>query len=465
MRVALARWWVMLLVFAATVGATTAVSLMLPRMYTAATRVVIEPRGSELISQNAPSPGPSVTQTLMATQLDVFTSERVAQKVIAELGIEKSDAARRQWMEATDGQGTMAQYFSAVLLKNLEVRPSRDSAVFTVNFTARDPVFASEVANAFSRAYIDLSLEMRTAPAQRSAAWFDAQLKQLRENVEVAQANLSRYQQEKGIVSSDERLDSESARLNELSQQLTLAQSATFDSRSRASQGEALPDVAVAPVVRELRTDIARAEARLADASENFGPVHPTYLRLNAELDTLRKRLETELSSTAGGIGSVSAASQQREASLAAAVATQKSRVLQAKQRRDEMAALVREADNAHRIYDAALQRMSQSRLEAASNQPNAYILSSAQPPTEPSSPKTRVYIALSVGIGLLLGVAAAAVVEVTDRRVRCEADIEGGLKVQCMGVLPKQARWPRLSRGAKVENSTASPVLGSETA
>jgi chain length determinant protein EpsF len=467
LRVALARWWVMALVFAATVGATTVVSLLLPRMYSATTRVVIEPRSSELLSQNAPGLSPSVTQTLMATQLDVFTSERVAQRVIVDLGIEKSETARRQWMEATDGQGTMSQYFSAVLLKNLEVRPSRDSAVFTVNFTARDPVFAAEVANAFARAYINLNLEMRTAPAQRSAAWFDDQIKKLRENVEAAQASLSRYQQEKGIVASDERLDSENARLAELSQQLTLAQSSTFDARARAAQGgpleRSLPDVAGAPVVRELRTDIARAQARLDEASENFGPAHPTHLRLKAELDSLRERLANELDTTTGNLETASVASQQREASLSAAVTAQKARVLQSKQHRDEMAALMREADNAQRIYDAALQRMSQSRLEAASTQSNAFILSAAQPPTEPSSPKTQVYIALSVGIGLMLGLAAAAIVEVTDRRVRCEADIEGGLKVQCMGVLPRQTRWPRLSSRRRDKATPVSPALGSE--
>lgn len=474
LRIAAARWWVTLLVFATTVGATTVVSMLLPKMYTATTRVVVDPRSNELANVLGAVSQQAVTQTLMATQIDVFTSERVAERVIGDLGIDKSATAREQWMEATAGQGTISQHFSAVLLKNLEVRPSRDSAVFTVNFTARDPRFAADVANAFAKAYIDINLQMRTLPAERSAVWFDGQLKQLRENVEQAQSRLSRYQQDKGIVSNDERLDSESARLAELSQQLTLAQSATFDSRSRVQQGSAtssgLPDVAVAPVVRELRTDIARAEARLAEASENFGPVHPTHLRLKAELDTLKARLDAELRNSAGSIETVARVSEQREASLAGAVAAQKAKVLQAKQHRDEMAALNREADNAQRVYDAALQRMSQSRLESLSTQSNAYVLSTAQPPTEPSSPKTRVYIGLSIGIGLFLGLAAAALVEVADRRVRCEADVEAGLKVQCMGVLPQQPRWPRLrgpetAKKPATPNALGQPALGSGAA
>ena len=47
----------------------------------------------------------------------------------------------------------------------------------------------------------------------------------LRDNLEVTQAKLSKYQQEHGIVSVDNRLDVESMRLNDLSAQLVVAQS------------------------------------------------------------------------------------------------------------------------------------------------------------------------------------------------------------------------------------------------
>ena len=80
-------------------------------------------------------------------------------------------------------------------------------------------------------------------------------------------------------------------------------------------------------------------------------------------------------------------------------------RLLQAKQLRDEMGVLMREVDNAQRVYDAALQRYAQSKLESQTNQPQAYVLTSAAPPGEPSSPKTKLYLSLSAALGLLLGV------------------------------------------------------------
>ena len=52
-------------------------------------------------------------------------------------------------------------------------------------------------------------------------------VKALREKLEVAQSALSDYQQKARIVATDERLDHENAKLNELSSQLTLVQAQT----------------------------------------------------------------------------------------------------------------------------------------------------------------------------------------------------------------------------------------------
>src|ERR1035441_1282332 len=62
------------------------------------------------------------------------------------------------------------------------------------------------------------------APAKQSASFLDEQTKTLRSNLEEAQTRLSKYQQSKGIVVSDERLDQENARYSGLISQLALAQ-------------------------------------------------------------------------------------------------------------------------------------------------------------------------------------------------------------------------------------------------
>ena len=82
-----------------------------------------------------------------------------------------------------------------------------------ISFKGSDPAFAAAVANAFAEEYQKLSIQLRVEPMKQASTYFNGQLKLLRDNVEVTQARLSKYQQEHGIVSVDNRLDVESNRL------------------------------------------------------------------------------------------------------------------------------------------------------------------------------------------------------------------------------------------------------------
>src|SRR5204863_5423147 len=120
--------------------------------------------------------------------------------------------------------------------RKLDVKPSRESSLVEVIYSNPNPDFAAAAANAFARAYIETNLELKVAPARETAVWFDVQLKQLRDQFEEAQTRLSKYQKEKGITSTDQRLDVESARLAEISSQLVQVQAQAYESASRQKQ-------------------------------------------------------------------------------------------------------------------------------------------------------------------------------------------------------------------------------------
>ena len=104
------------------------------------------------------------------------------------------------------------------LLGGLKVEPKFQTRIVAISYTATSPQVAALIANRFAEAYIDKSLEMMTDPAQRTKQWFDNQLKVLRAKYEEAQAKLTAYQQETGIVVTDERMDLEDSRLAQITQ-------------------------------------------------------------------------------------------------------------------------------------------------------------------------------------------------------------------------------------------------------
>ena len=434
-----ARKGIILGVLLFTVCVTSVVSLLMPEEYTATTTLIIDSKSKDpLTGQMLPS---QMFPGYMATQVDVIQSENVAQRVVSELKLADSPGTHEQFMAATEGKGNISQWLGDLLLKKLDVEPSRESNVISISFSGTDPRFSAAIANAFAKAYVETSLDLRLTPAKQMAAWFDQQIIQLRQNLDDAQQKLTAYQREKGIVESDERLDVETRRMAELASQMVSAQSAAFDAGSRTRDSGSLPEVINNPVVQGLKAQVSQGEGKLADLAKRVGVNHPDYQRALAEVNSYKVRLADELNLATRGVGATAGAARQRYNELSTAFAKQKTNVLALKQQREEAALLARDVQNAQQIYDSALQRYGQSRMEAQSTQTDIAVLNPAVAPTDPSKPKVLLNILLSIFLGGLLGVGAGFMVELLDRRVRSGFDITAGLDIPVLAEVTKKGR------------------------
>ncbi len=435
-----ARWLVAFLALGVTVATTLVVSLLLPKNYTGTVSLVVDSKAKDPVSGVLfPS---QLLPGYLATQVDIIRSQNVALKVVDGLKLADNAQIRADFQTATEGQGDIRHWLAELLLKKLDVQPSRESSVITIAFEGSDPKFAAIIANAFAQSYVNTNLELKVEPARQSTAWYDAQVKQLREKLEEAQSKLSEYQQAKGLVASEERIDVETARLAELSSQLVAAQSQSFDSQSRQNQSQnALAEVEQNPLIQSLKREVAAAESKLSELAQKVGKNHPQYQRAEAELSTMKSELDAELKVAKKSVGTTASVAKGREAEIRGALAAQKSRVLALKQQRDEASVLIRDVENAQRIYDTALQRYGQTRLEAENTQTDIAVLNPAVPPVEPSSPNVMLNMVLAVFLGGLLGIGLAFLMEMIDRRVRSAEDLATALGIPVLGEISKGAK------------------------
>lgn len=434
-----ARWKIALSILLLTVITTIAVSLTLPKGYTATTAVVVDIRPDPVagvVLQGGMQAG------YLATQMDIMVSDRVARRVVRNLKLTENADTRQQWLEATEGNGDMETWLAGLLSKNLVVTPSRESAVVTVSYSASNPEFAAVIANAFVQAYIDTTLDLRVDPAKRYSSFFDDRAKQLRDDLEAKQTKLSTFQRERGIIGNDERMDIESARLSELSSQLITLQALSADSSSRSAQarvsGERMQEVLSNPAVNGLRADVSRQEARLQELNARLGDAHPQVIEQRAILTELRSRLQTEISRVTGSVAVTNTINRGREAEIRAALEAQRAKLLKLKSERDDLAVLQRDVESAQRAYDAILTRLNQTSLESQNTNTNVSVLSPAVAPGSPSSPKIVLNAILAFAVGTMLAIAAALLIEWVDRRVRTTEDVVQVLDLPMIGVMPK---------------------------
>lgn len=437
-----AHYLIAIILFVVTVCAGFGISSLMPKRYVSTTTLVFDVKSPDPVAGMLMPLAPG----FIATQVEIIKSDRVSQRVVKLLKLDEHPGLRQQWQEATEGKVTLDVWIGELLQRGLQVTPERQSTIINISYQGADPTFAALVVNAFAQVYIDVNIELRVDPARQAARWFGEQGKVMRENLEKAQTRLSEFQQQKTIVTRDEQVDIEMTKLKELSTQLSTVQNQTGEASSKQRAGaDSLPEVLQNNLVVSLRTDITRQEIKLQDMAANLGKNHPQYQRAEAELAALKKELEAATRQVTSGFASTRNVGKDREAALLEAISAQKKRILQLRTERDQLAVLQRDVDAAQTGYDSVMRRFNQTSLESQVTQTNVSVLNPAVVPTQPSSPNLRKNMTISVFLGLLLGLGAALLLELIDRRVRSVDDLAGMLELPVLAVFNKPRKQHRL--------------------
>lgn len=419
-----ARYRVALAVAVGAIVLALAANMLLPHTYTARTSVLVDVRSPDPVIGAAGMQG-LVAPSYMATQVDIISGERVAQRVVGMLKLEDDPELRAAWQQATQGRGSLVAWIARSLQQGLDVHPARESNVINIVYKGHDAERVALVANAFAQAYLDTILALKTEPAKVYAEWFDEQARTQRARLEEAQSRLSDYQQKAGLVSADERLDYETTRLAEISAQLTQVQGQNTDAQSkRGARGDTVAEVMQSSLINGLKSDISRQEAKVREASVNLGPNHPQLQRMQSELAGLNAQLSAEINRINNSIETAWRVGRDRERELQGAVAAQKARVMMLNKQRDELNVYRRDVEATQRAYEEVSKSASQSRLQSLTNQTNVVRLTTADTPLEPSSPRTRLNLLVAAFAGTLLGIGLALLLELMNRRVRSAEDM-----------------------------------------
>ncbi|MCE3285955.1 MAG: chain length determinant protein EpsF, partial [Steroidobacteraceae bacterium] len=297
-----------------------------------------------------------LASTYVATQLDIIRSQKVALKVVDKLGLHRNPGWREAYAATDPNPTPIREWIAQQIMANLEAEQQpNNSRVVTVSYTASSPTDAAQFANAYAQAFVATALELTVEPTRRNAPWWEQQLKSMRARLDESRANVTELQSQRGVVSLDDKLGAESARLDDISRNLVQAQMATAAARAR-----------------------------------QLGQNHPEYQ-----------------------------AALQQERALAGQYEAQKRNILRLQGQRDGLDTLLNEVNTQEQNYEATLQAYFKSAMESQFNQTNIAILSPATPPSEPSSPNIPLNMISAVVLGLFLGIVGALISEMANPKVR----------------------------------------------
>lgn len=459
-----------------TMLATLAISLSMPKQYVANTSLVLDqPSINPITGANLPI---QLTAGYMATQTDIIKSAGIARIVSqildlthnedfqedfrksSKLKLEQYEVLQSALHETSQLKGDenlitlkneLIEDFNNWIIddlsKNIDVAPSRESSILSLSFSSTDPKFAAKVANAYAQAYIQICSDLKRQSMQQTADWFEEQANIHKTRMEQAQEQLSGLQQKYGVIAnfSEERVDLEESKLSEISIQLIRNQIETDNLIATKEQLnkiistmdlKSLDNVLSSPVLQRLKGDLAFKEADFAEIKKNISYNHPSYIKAEAEIASLKRDILAEMKTELQNFNRKIEATKKRDQETIKKVEEQKKRVLELKKYYDEIIVRKREVENAKFMYDEVTRRAIQMRMESEIRQSNAAILNYASVPKVADKPKIKINMILSVFLGLILGLGAALFAEVIDRRVRSQADVINTLDLPVFGVI-----------------------------
>lgn len=334
------------------------------------------------------------------------------------------------------------------VLQRLDINNDARSFVIALSFLSEDPQLAARIVNTVMETYITAQIAAKMQATADANVYLNERIAQLRREVEAADQAVQTFRQLHGLVDTRQGTVTQQ-QLAELNTQLIMAQAeaATAEANLRSVGSGAASTLAVnSSLISRLREREAEAIARQTDLTTRLGPSHPQRQIIENELRELRSQITTETERVRQSLANQATAARSRVGALQGQLRTIQGTATRSAESEAQLALLLREADAKRTIYQRFQETAQQTAQPSRSNQADARIVTAAVAPTNPSGPKTALFVGSGGMVGLLLAAALALLLAELDRGYERVEEIETATGLPALGALPL-VKWKRTSK------------------
>lgn len=399
------RLVILVSLFSCLLGAVVVALYLLPPRYEARARVMLVAMAADPITGETMSD--NFMEAYVSTQAALITDYQTMGAVVDKIGWANNPIIVQQYAEATNGTGRDVQHWLADgLSSSTGVRLIPGSNVLEIIHTSTTPEGAKGLVELIRATYIERSLEMRRLDAGRLADWFRLQGDETLAELRKAERFQAEFARANDIIFQPSLSDLESTKLASLAERSAAATAAS--ARGRGGRPSS-------PVQIQLDS----VNQQIAQAATTLGPNHPAYQAL------LRQRQVLMTESARHTDGASLPSSTVDPAKIAAQMERQKGRVVAQHEGLERLKLMQQEIELKQGQYLKAMQRAADLRLQANVTDADLTPFGETIAPTSPSFPNLPLVLVGSIGLGTVLGIIAALLIEFLSLRVRCGDDLE----------------------------------------
>jgi len=428
-------------VFAIVVVIGIAATLMQQKVYRATATIEVNPRSQRVVRVDdvsqigATGSGWSAEDRYFKTQLEVLKSRAVAERAFNALGLSEHPMfAVRDPVKRFMGL--------------MEVDPTPDTLVVAVSMEGPNPEEVSSWVNAVSEAYVARNIEQANEATASAVKSLLTQLEPLRGSLVEREAEKFRFAREHGVYVPETQKTSYQERIGQLEKDYTstklrrLELEAVFKRIEEIDKTKgdyfSIPQVANDQVLRTLIKERGDLESEARKLLVTFKEGHFKVKEAEAGLEKITQRIDSETRRIISAIRTDYTLAGARESDLEREIQKTKEEALDSSERSSTYDILKTESEETKKIYDLVAQRVKEVDLNASLLRNNIDILDRAIVPKTPVRPRRMLNLAVSVLMGLGLGIGMVFFLAYLDNTVGGSEQLEREFGLRTLAVVPR---------------------------
>lgn len=343
------------------------------------------------------------------------------------------------------------------VINNVMARVRADSIpqsmVLTVAFSSTSPAKAARIANELADKYVTSQLEAKFDAIRSATSWLTDRLATLKDAVSRSEEAVADYRKQYGILQGSDQQQPMQQRLQELNSQLVVTQSKRAELQARVARVESLikaghgvdatDEMMDSPLIQRLREQEATTAREASDLASRYGERHPEMIKKRAEQAEIESKINIEIAKLLQGMRSELSVLQEQERTLQTQVKESEDSILQQNVSSIQLHELERNAQANRTLYETFLSRFKETGDQEEIQQPDARVISEAQPSRMPSSPHTRLMTAAAGLTGFVLISLLMLLVEQFNLTIRGRRDLEQLTGLPVLGQIPQVRATP----------------------
>jgi len=478
--------WLAVACFGVTVGLTILVTLLTPRLYTASTRLQVARQSpiqlrldGNVLRLADGDRDTNAALTFVSAQVAALQSRDLAERVIREHGLATNEAflhprprlrgllalgealprpVRPRGLESAPAGYSERETASPAsagpvlidrYIRYLKVEEIRGTDIVEVRFTTPDPALSALLAAAHTQAYLDANQEARRGNDVTAQEFLGRQLEEARQQVEGAEAALSRFATEHASVAVNEEQKTVGQRITDLSSQLTKAEGARvalqtrYEFLTQKAPGDLLAYFLDRPGIQKLHLALLDLRAERAGLDGRLGPNHPQSQELRRQQAEIEEQLRAEMTQEVEAIRARYDAARLAEEQLRRTLNRLGAKSIELRDLGARYQLLKNNVETAHALHASLLKQRMETGVNAELVASNVRVIERAEVPFRPSKPNVPLNVTLGVLAGLVFAIGAAFSCEYFDQSVKSTQEVEDLLLLPTLATIPnfEQAR------------------------